>query len=84
MPRDYQRERQLYYGYGSASSVTPEQRKHRLEMRARQKAREKMKASGVSVKRTQDVHHVNGKPRDNRIANLKVVSRSYNRAKNKH
>eukprot|EP00966_Prymnesium_polylepis_P259398 5991631-Prymnesium_polylepis.1 len=67
--RDYRRERQLYYGYGPASSVTPEQRKNRLDMRARQKAREKMKGS---VKRSQDVHHVNGNPRDNRRSNLKA------------
>ena len=79
--RDYKRERQLYYGYGTASSVTPEQRKHRKEMQARQEAREKMK--GV-VKKNQDVHHVNGNPRDNRKSNLKAVSRHYNRSKNKH
>jgi len=84
MARDYKHERRVYYGYGSANSVTPTQRKHRLDMRSRQLAREKVKSSGTLVKRTEDVHHKNGNPRDNRACNLAVVSRSYNRAKNKH
>ena len=81
--RDYRRERRLYYGYGSASSVTPLQQKHRREMRSRQLAREKVKATR-RVSTTQDVHHVNGRPLDNRMSNLKVTSRHATRAKNKH
>lgn len=81
--RDYVRERQLYYGYGSAASVTQEQRRHRKEMRARQLARDKLKRDGA-VTRKQDVHHKNGKPLDNRRSNLVAVSRHYNRSKNKH
>ena len=81
--RDYVRERQLYYGYGPPSSVSPEQRRHRKEMRARQLAREKLQREGA-VKRKQDVHHKNGKPLDNRISNLVATSRHYNRSKNKH
>ena len=83
MARDYRRERQQYYGYGSAASVTPEQRKHRKEMAARQDARDKLKKEG-KVRKGQDVHHVNGKPLDNRRSNLKAISVSYNRSKNKH
>ena len=81
--RDYKRERQLYYGYGPASSVTSTQQRHRKEMRSRQLAREKIKGT-IPLKRTQDVHHVNGKPLDNRKGNLKVTSRRFNRSKNKH
>ena len=83
MPRDYERERQLYYGYGPASGVTAEQRRHRRENAARKVARAKVKASGTAV-RGKDVHHKNGNPTDNRRSNLQVTSRAYNRAKNKH
>ena len=33
------------------------------------------------VGKTQDVHHKNGNPKDNRPSNLSVISRSKNRAK---
>jgi hypothetical protein len=82
MSRDYRRERKLYYGYGPISVVTPTQQKHRREMRARQIAREKLKKI-QKVKSTQDVHHINGKPLDNRLSNLQATSKAYNRSKNK-
>ena len=46
MARDYRKERRDYYGYGPASSVTPEQRRHRREMAARKQARARMVKEG--------------------------------------
>ena len=80
MPRDYRKERQKYYGYGPASSVTAEQRKHRKEMAARKRARATVKKTR-GIPRGKEVDHKNGNPRDNRPSNLRVVSRSVNRAK---
>ena len=80
MARDYRKERQKYYGYGPASSVTPEQRKHRQEMAARKRARASVKKTR-SIPRGKEVDHKNGNPRDNRRSNLQVISRSANRAK---
>ena len=82
MPRNYKRERQLYYGYGPASSVTPEQRKHRAEKAGRDSARAKLKAEGVDVK-GKDVHHKNGNALDNSRENLEVMSVKKNRSKKK-
>ena len=83
MARDYKKERRDYYGYGKYEDVTPEQQRHRREKDARDAARAKMKKEGA-VKKGQDVHHKNGNPTDNRRSNLQAVSKSYNRAKNKH
>ena len=80
MARDYRKERQKYYGYGPASSVTPAQRIHRLEMAARKRARATVKKTR-SIPRGSEVDHKNGNPRDNRRSNLQVISRSANRAK---
>jgi len=80
--RDYRRERQQYYGYGPASSVTPEQQKHRREMAGRKKARSKMKKLG-RVTKGQDVDHKNGRPTDNSSGNLRAVSVRYNRSQHK-
>ena len=81
--RNYKRERQLYYGYGPASSVTPEQRANRRDMRSRQQARDKLKKT-TTVRKHQDVHHIDGNPRNNKLSNLQATSRAYNRSKNKH
>ena len=81
MPRDYRKERQAYYGYGKASSVTPEQRKHRQEMAARKRARELVKKRNGGIPKGKEVDHKNGNPRDNRKSNLQVISKSANRAK---
>ena len=43
MPRDYKKERKAYYGYGSVTTVTPTQKRHRKEMANRQKARRMLK-----------------------------------------
>ena len=83
MPRDYRKERRDYYGYGKASEVTPEQRRHRREKAARDRARAILKKEGA-VERGQDVHHKDGNALNNRRSNLVATSRHYNRAKNKH
>ena len=80
MPRDYRKERQKYYGYGKASNVTAEQRRHRDEMAARKRAREKIKKER-GIPRGKEVDHKNGNPRDNRASNLQVISRHANRSK---
>lgn len=83
MPRDYRKERRDYYGYGKYASVTAVQQRHRREKDARDAARAKLKKEGA-VKRGQDVHHKNGNALDNRRSNLVAMSRSRNRAMNKH
>ena len=80
MPRDYKKERRDYYGYGPASSVTPEQRRHRQEMAARKRARQQVKKK-QKIPAGKEVDHKNGNPRDNRSSNLQVISRSANRRK---
>ena len=80
MPRDYRRERQQYYGYGSASSVTPTQRKHRLEMAARKRARQQVKQTR-RIPAGHEVDHKDGNPRNNKRSNLRVVSKHVNRSK---
>ena len=80
--RNYRKERRDYYGYGPASSVTPEQRANRRDMRARQLAREKVKKSR-SIPRGYEVHHKDGNPRNNSSSNLQSLPRSTNRAMNK-
>ncbi len=80
MARDYRKERQDYYGYGKASSVTPEQRRHRQEMAARKRARAQVKKRR-SVPAGKEVDHKDGNPRNNKPSNLQVISRHANRAK---
>ena len=76
MPRDYRKERQAYYGYGSASSVTPEQRKHRKEMASRKLARKRL-----NPPKGKEVDHKDGNPLNNKRSNLQVISRHANRSK---
>ena len=49
---------------------------------SRNAARNEMKKKR-KVGKTQDVHHKNNNPKDNRPSNLSVISRSKNRAKKK-
>ena len=79
MARDYRKERQAYYGYGKASTVTPEQRRHRREMANRKKARAKM--AKVTTVRGKEVDHKDGNPLNNKRSNLQVISRHANRSK---
>ena len=80
MARDYKKERRDYYGYGPASSVTPEQRRHRLEMASRKRARATVKKR-QGIAKGKEVDHKDGNPRNNKSSNLRVISRSANRAK---
>ena len=80
MTRDYRKERQAYYGYGPASSVTPEQRKHRRDMASRQKARKKIKHTRT-IPRGHEVDHKDHNPQNNARSNLRVVSRHTNRSR---
>jgi len=71
-PRDYKKEYREYQG-------TPEQIKRRA---GRVTARRKMEAAGKVRKGDgKDVDHRNHNTRDNRASNLRVMSRSANRAK---
>ena len=80
MARDYRAERQAYYGYGKAGSVTAEQRRHRQEMAARKRARASVKAKR-GIPKGKEVDHKDGNPRNNKPSNLQVISRHANRAK---
>jgi len=68
--RNYRKEYDNYHS-------KPEQRENRS---SRNKARRKAVKAGYAVK-DKDVDHKNGNPRDNRLSNLSVTSKSYNRSK---
>jgi hypothetical protein len=70
MARNYRKEYDNYHS-------KPEQRENRS---SRNKARRKAVKAGYEV-RGKDVDHKNGNPRDNRLSNLSVTSKSYNRSK---
>ena len=71
MARDYKKEYRTYHS-------KPAQKKNRA---SRNKARTMLMKSGrVSKGDGKDIDHKNGNPRDNRLSNLRVVSRSRNRA----
>lgn len=74
MARDYKKEYESYHS-------RPEQKKNRA---ARNKARREMERAGrVSKGDGKDVHHKDGNPRNNKPSNRSVVSKSYNRSRNK-
>lgn len=74
MPRDYAKEYRDYHS-------KPEQKKRRA---GRNAARSKMvKAGRVKKGDGKDVDHKNGNARDNRSSNLRVESKSKNRARKK-
>jgi hypothetical protein len=72
MPRDYKAE----YAKFHASEKSKKDRASRNKVR-----REAERDGRVSKGDGKDVDHRNGNPRDNRRSNLRVVSRSANRAK---
>jgi len=69
-PRNYRKEYDTYQG-------TPEQIKRRS---SRNKARRKLKKSGVNVA-GKDVDHISHNPMDNRRSNLRAISKSANRSR---
>ena len=70
-PRNYKREYANYH-------AKPLQKVNRA---GRNKARKiVMKAGGAAKVAGKDVHHKNGNPRDNRIGNLSVASKTANRS----
>lgn len=70
--RDYDKEYREYQG-------TPEQLKNQS---MRHKARRLMiKKHGKAAVAGKDIDHRNGNPRDNRLSNLTIMSKSKNRAK---
>ena len=72
MKRDYKKE------YGTYHSK-PKQKKNRA---SRNKARKTlMKLGRVKKYDGKDVDHKNGNPKDNRLKNLRVMSKSKNRAR---
>ena len=72
MPRDYKAE----YAKFPSSAKSKKDRASRNRVR-----REAEREGRVSKGDGKDVDHRNGNPRDNRRSNLRVVSRSRNRAK---
>ena len=74
MGRDYKREYELYHS-------KPEQKRRRAE---RNSSRAKMEKQGKVKKGDgKDVEHVNHNTSDQSSSNMKVMSKSRNRAKNK-
>lgn len=68
-----------YSAYDREYQSRPEQVKKRV---ARNAARRLMiKKHGKAALKGKDVDHKNGNPTDNRLSNLKIMSRSANRAK---
>jgi hypothetical protein len=70
MSRNYRKEYDNYHS-------KPEQRANRS---SRNKARRKLVNAGRNVA-GKDVDHKNGNPRDNRLSNLSITSKSTNRSK---
>ena len=74
MARNYRREYELYHS-------KPEQKRRRAQ---RNKSRRKMEKAGKVKKGDgKDIDHSNHDTSDNSSSNLKVISKSRNRAKNK-
>tara|TARA_Y100001972_G_scaffold45339_1_gene56013 strand:- start:226 stop:456 length:231 start_codon:yes stop_codon:yes gene_type:complete len=72
MKRDYKKEYSTYHS-------KPKQKKNRA---SRNKARKTlMKLGRVKKYDGKDVDHKNGNPKDNRLKNLRVMSKSKNRAR---
>ena len=73
MPRDYKKEYRLFH------SKPAEKKKRAGRNRARAQVEKKLGAAAVKGK---DVDHKNHNANDNRPSNLRVMSKSANRAKN--
>ena len=69
--RDYKRE------YKIRSQKSKDDRQHRRVAR-----RLMAKKLGIKKIKNKDVDHKNGNPRDNRLSNLRIRSKSYNRKTN--
>jgi len=82
MRRDYRREKELQYGYGSMNStgLTAKQRQNRKDMYSRKRAR-RMMVKKRRVPPGVDVDHKNGNPRDNSARNLQLMKAGKNRSK---
>lgn len=80
--RNYRKEYVDYYG-ASAETATPLQKKHRKEKASRNKARRLLKEEHrVSKHDGKDIDHIDHNPLNNSKSNLRVISKSKNRADN--
>ena len=70
--RDYKSEYQNYHSQ-------PEQKKNRAKRNLARRLMKKKLGSAIAGK---DIHHVDGNPKNNDMKNLRVVSKSKNRANN--
>ena len=84
--RDFMKEHDQYFGPtgSTASERTPIQNRRRKEKTARNRVRRRYIAKhGKGSNKGKDIHHINGNALDDRPSNLKLVSKAWNRSRNK-